>query len=67
MLKITYYNEQGYKGECVLLLPDKIDHSWWSHSRGVDGKLLKHNVTVFEAFLRKLPKKFSIKQIKTVD
>lgn len=64
MLKITYYNEHGYECECVLKNPDAVDHSWWSHNRGIDGKFVKHDITCLSAFLSKIPGKFSIKQLK---
>lgn len=64
MIEITYVNKQGHIGKCVLTNPDNIDHSWWSHNKGIDGKFIKHDISSFSAFLCKLSGKFSIKQLK---
>lgn len=52
--EFEYVNENGLRCFATLVNAGDTHHCWWSSRRNIMGKYEKHEVTVFEAFLRKL-------------
>ena len=52
--EIIYINECGLKGKATINNPDSIHHVWWSGKKNFVGKYEKHEVTVLQAFMKKL-------------
>lgn len=51
---ITYVNQSGMPCTAEISKPHKIHHTWYSSKRNIYGVYEKHEVTVIQAFLRKL-------------